>query len=96
MRACLLRLRAEDRIPAANVGDYRMRAALWISQGDPMLFAWPAAIAIRRAAGKESAEDAMLGVEDRQMLIGDGFHPLRADGSRLMRRSALRLDRASG
>ena len=81
VRTCLLRLRAEDRIPAADVGDYRMRTALWISQRDPMLFAWPAAIAVRSAGGKESAEDAMLGVEDGQMLIGDGFHPLRADGS---------------
>ena len=81
VRTCLLRLRAEDRIPAANVSYYRMRPALWISQGDPMLFAWTAAIAIRGAGGKESAKDAMLGVEDGQMLIGDGFQPLRANGS---------------
>ena len=46
-----------------------------------MLFAWPPAIAVSSAGGKESAEDAMLGVEDRQMLIGDGLHPLRANGS---------------
>ena len=80
VRACLLRLRAEDRIPAANVGDHRMRTALGISQGHSMFFAWPAAIAISSAGGKESAEDAMLRVEDRQMLIGYGFQPLRANG----------------
>ena len=80
MRTCFLRLRAEDRIPAANVSYYRMRPALWISQGDPMLFAWTAAIAVGSAGGEESAEDAMLCVEDGQMLIGNGFHPLRTDG----------------
>ena len=81
VRACLLRLRAEDRISAANVSDHRMRTALRISQRHPMLFAWPAAIAVSSTGGKESAEDAMFGVEDGQMLIGDGFQPLRANGS---------------
>jgi hypothetical protein len=81
VRACFLRFSAEDRVPAAYVGKYRMRAALWISQGHPMLFAWPAAIAIRGASGKEAAKDTMLGVEDGQMLIGNRFYPLWTDGS---------------
>jgi hypothetical protein len=58
-----------------------MRSALWISQGDPMLFAWPAAITVSSASGKESAKDAMLRVEDGQMLIRNGFYPLRTDCS---------------
>ena len=90
VRACLLRLRAEDRIPAADVGQYGMRTALRISQSHPMLFAWTAAIAVGGSGGKESAEDAMLRVEDGQMLIGDGFQPLRANGSGQSRRSARR------
>ena len=81
VRACFLRFSSEDRVAAAHVGEYRMRAALWISQCHPMLFAWPAAIAIRRAGGKEAAKDAMLGMEDGQMLIGNRFYPLRTDGS---------------
>src|ERR1039458_6646998 len=56
-----------------------MRAAFGIPESYPMLFAGPAAIAIRSAGGKEPAEDAVLSVEDRQMLIGDGFHTLRAN-----------------
>jgi hypothetical protein len=66
VRTCFLRLSAEHRIPAANVGYYRMRTALWISQRDPMLFAGPAAIAISTAGGKNSAEYAMASVEDRK------------------------------
>jgi len=81
VRTCLLRLRAEDRISAANISDYRMRTALWISQCDPMLFAWPAAIAVGCAGGKEAAEDAVLGMENGQMLIGYRFQALRANGS---------------
>ncbi len=81
MRTRLLRFRAEDRIPAADVGYHRMRTALRISQGDPMLFARSAAIAVRGAGGKESTEDAMLCVEDWQMLVGNSFHPFRTNGS---------------
>ena len=80
VRTCFLRLSAEHRIPAANVGYYWMRAALWISQSDAMLFAGPAAIAISSAGGKKSAEDTMLRVEDRKMVIGNGFQPLRSNG----------------
>jgi hypothetical protein len=43
-----------------------MRADLWISQSDVMLFAGPAAIAISTAGGKNSAEYAMASVEDRK------------------------------
>ena len=80
MRAGLLGFRTEDRIPASDVGKYRVCTALRIFEGHPMLFARPAAIAVRRAGGKEAAKYAMLSVEDGQMLIGYGFQPLGADG----------------
>ena len=80
VRAGLLRLRPEDRVPTSDVGEYGMRTSLRIFESHPMLFAGPTAIAVRRAGGKEAAEHAMLGVEDGQMLIRDGFQTLWADG----------------
>jgi hypothetical protein len=79
VRTGLLRLRAKNRVTTANIGDHRMRAAFSIPQSHSMLLAGPAAIAIRSAARKEPAEDAMLGVEDWQMLVSNGFQPLGAN-----------------
>ena len=72
-----LRFGAEDGIAAADVGHHRMRAAGRIAQRHAMLFARAAAIAIAGAGRKEAAEDAVLGVEHRQVLIGDGFDAVR-------------------
>ncbi len=80
VRACLLRLRSKYRIAATHVGHHGMRAALRIPQGNAMLLAGTPAIAVSSARGKKPAEDAMLGVEDREMLIGDGFQSSRANG----------------
>ena len=62
-----------------------------IAQRHRVLFARAAAIAIAGAGGKEAAEDAVLGVEHRQVLIHHGFDASarrwRAPGRPLARRS---------
>ena len=44
-----------------------------------MFFAGAAAVAVAGAGREEAAEDTVLGVEDGEVLIGDGFQILRAD-----------------
>ena len=82
MAAGFLRFGAEDGVAAAHVGHHGMRAAGGVAQGDAVLLAGAAAIAIAGAGGKEAAEDAVLGVEDGQMLVGDGFDPACARAAR--------------
>ena len=50
-----------------------MRAAFGILQRDAVFFAGAAAIAIAGSGGEKAAEDAVLGVEDGEVLIGDGL-----------------------
>src|SRR5437868_5129723 len=71
--AGFLSFRPEDGVAAADVGHYGMRTARGIAEGDPMFLARASAIAVAGSGGKKSAEDAMLGVEDGQMLVGDHF-----------------------
>ena len=94
VQAGLLRFGAEDGVAAADVGHHRMRAPGGIAQRDAVLFAGTAAIAIAGAGGEEAAEDAVLGVEDRQVLVGDGLDALAADLRAPARRPARRSDRA--
>ena len=75
MEARLLRFGAKYSVAAADVGHYRMRAARGIPQRDPVFLARPSAIAIAGAGGKESAKDAVFGVEYGQVMVGDGFEP---------------------
>jgi len=49
------------------------RAAIDIAQGNAMLFARLSTIFVARAFGKKTAEDAMLGVKHRQMMVSDYF-----------------------
>ena len=77
--AGLLRLRAENRIAAAHVGEHRMRPAFGVLKLDAVLLAGTSTIAIAGSFGQEAAEDAVLGVKHGQMLIGDGLDVLRAD-----------------
>ena len=78
--AGFLRFGSEDGVAAAYVGEHRMGAAFGVLEGDAVFFAGAAAIAIAGAVREEAAEDAVLGVEHGQMLVGDGFDILRADG----------------
>src|SRR5262245_35107994 len=76
---CFLRLRAKNRVAAADVGHYRMRASRDVAQLDAVRFAWPAAITIARAGREEAAEDAVFGVEHRQVLVDDHLEWIATD-----------------
>jgi hypothetical protein len=73
VEARFLSLGAEDRVTAANVGDNGMLSTALVFDRDLMLLARTTAVLERRARRKESAEDTVLGVEDRQVLIRDGL-----------------------
>ena len=90
MRARFLRFGAENGVAAADVGHDGVRAAGVIAQFDAVLFAGAAAILVAGAVGEEAAEDAVLGVEDGQVLAGDGFDMLRARVARQIGRPARR------
>ena len=71
-----------------NVADHRYLALANLynaMQRQAMLLAWPAAIAVAGTARKKPAEHAMLGVEHRQMMVGDYLDPLRTRSSRQVR-----------
>ena len=55
-----------------------MRAGLLVAQLHAVFLAGAAAIAVAGAVRKKAAEDAMLGMEDRKMLVRDGLDRLRA------------------
>jgi hypothetical protein len=55
-----------------------MRAAFGVLKRDAVFFARSSAIAIAGSGGEEAAEDAVLGVKHRQVLVGDGLDPLAA------------------
>src|SRR5437879_500738 len=69
----LLSLSPKDCVAAPDVRHDGMRTAIVVAQGYPMILARPAAVFVAGACGKEAAKDAMLRMEDRQMLIGDHF-----------------------
>ena len=96
MQAGLLRFGAEDGVAAADIGHHGMRAARGVAQRHAVLFAGAAAIAIAGAGGEEAAEDAMLGVEDGQVLVGDGLDAFAADLRAPGRPPARRSDRSVG
>ena len=57
-----------------------MSAALGVLERDAVFFAGAAAVAVAGALREEAAEDAVFGVEHGQVLVGDGFYILWADG----------------
>lgn len=69
----VLGLGTEDGVAAADVGNDGMAAALLVFEGDLVLFAGAATIEVAGALGEEAAEDAVFGVEDREVLVGDDF-----------------------
>ena len=66
-----LRLRIEDRVATADIGHDRMLEAMFVAQGDGVCLAGMTAVGVIGARGKEATEDAMLGVEDRQVMVRD-------------------------
>ena len=80
MSAGLLGFSAKDGVATADVGDDGVLAALLVLQRDAVLFARPSTVKMGGALGEETAEDAVFGVEDGQMLIGDGFNAVGTDG----------------
>ena len=83
--AGFLGLRAENSVAATHVGQHGMRPAFGVLELDAMLFARAAAVAIAGTLRQETAEDAVLGVKHRQMLIGDSLDIPGADTERKSR-----------
>ena len=69
VRRSTLRLRVEDRIAAARVGEHVVAALLLVDQMERVAGARVAAILVRVAVGEAAREDAMLRVEDRHLRI---------------------------
>ena len=55
-----------------------MRTPIYIAQGHTVFFAGMATIFVASSIGQKATEDAMFGVENRQMLVGDHFHLITA------------------
>ena len=77
-----LRFGTENGVAAADIGHDGMAATLRVAQGDFVFFAGVTAILIAGTGGEKAAEDTVLGVENGQMVIGDDFKVLAADGLR--------------
>ena len=80
--AGFLSLGAEDGITAAHVGHHGVGAAGIVAERHYVVFAGAAAVFVARAGGKETAEDAVFRMEDRQVLVHDCFDPVAAHGTR--------------
>ena len=74
-----LRLRSKDRVAASDIGHDWMLEAMFVSQCDGVCFARMTAVGVIGAARKEAAEDAMLGVKDRQVVVCDHLERSRID-----------------
>ena len=64
-------LRIEDGVAATHVRHDWMLKAVFVPQGDGMRFTGMTAVGVIGAGRKEAAEDAMLGVKDGQVVVGD-------------------------
>jgi hypothetical protein len=73
MLASLLGFGAKHGVTATDIGHDRMFAPIRVSQSDAMLLTRASAVLIAGSRGKKSAEDAVLGVKHRQVLICDDF-----------------------
>jgi hypothetical protein len=71
MAAGLLGFRTENCVPATNVGHDCVCAAIQVAELDAMALTGMSAVLEARAVRQEAAEDAVLGMEDGQMLVGD-------------------------
>ena len=86
--------RSKNRIPAADIRHDRMRAAL-LSRSATCAVRKDARSRVARPVRQEAAEDAVFGMEHRQMLIGDHLEALAAHALRQLGRSGRRSGRAS-
>src|SRR5579862_3372546 len=77
MRARFLRLCAEHCVPAPDIRHYGVRAPCVIPQLHAMLLARTSAILVTRAIREKAAENAVLRMENRQVLISDHLQVLR-------------------
>ena len=75
-----LRQRIEDRVAAADVRLDRMLRAHAVAQLHVVLVARPAAVRVVRAAREKRAEDAVLHVKHRHVLVNGDLEPLRRRG----------------
>ncbi len=75
-----LRHGVEQRVAAADVGRERMLHADAVAELDVVRVAGPAAVGLVRARRKDRAEDAVLHVKHRHVLVDDDFEPLRRHG----------------
>jgi hypothetical protein len=71
---------SEDGVAAAGVGEDGVGAAVGIAEGDAVLFAGAAAVFVAGSGGEEAAEDAVFGVEDGEVVVGDGFDGSAGEG----------------
>ena len=71
MSAGVLRLGSKDGVAASDVGDQWMGTAAGITKRDDVLFTGPATVPVGSAVRQETAEDAVLRMEDGKVLIGD-------------------------
>jgi hypothetical protein len=60
----------EDGVAASHIGHDRVHAPGFVLQRYPVLFTGMATVGVVGAGGQKAAEDAVLGVKDRQVLIG--------------------------
>lgn len=70
---------AKDGVTAADIGHDGVGAALTVAEGDAVLLAGAAAILVGSAFREKAAEDAVFGMENGEVLVGDGLDLLRAD-----------------
>ena len=70
-----LRLRVEHGVAAALVGEHQVVRAPAVAQVQRVFFAGAPAVQVRVAGAQEARERAVLGVEDRQVLVRDRLQP---------------------
>ena len=79
MLARLLGLSPKNSVTTANIGHHRVAASLYVAQSDPMFLTRFATILIAGSFRKETAENAMFGVENGQVLVGNDFELIGAN-----------------
>ncbi len=70
----------EDRVPAAHVREHEVALAVRGGQVEGVVLARGAAVPLVLALGQEAREDAVLGVEDGQVVVGDDLEARRGGG----------------
>ena len=79
MGAGFLGFGAKDGVAAADIGHDGVGAALTVPESDSVFLARAAAILVSGSFRQEAAEDTVFGMEDGEVLVGDGLDFFRAD-----------------